>query len=366
MSETPGEAIGKIGEAHKGQIGHALYVEHYSNSILEQPLVALGKFKNLKDDQAAINKGLNAAKDHANDYLKHIEPAMIKNATAIENYFSLHQAVQTTLPAGSTKKQWLDALSALRDESNGYKSDAHTVATKLDTLHDNVAKDSVALNDAVHKFNVVVKGDNGILDSLGDDIDDIQSKIDGEIAGAVIAGLAIAGGAFMIAVGGISEFVTAGTSTALVAGGVAIVAAGSAGEKAAVDALKGLYDQKNTLVQEKSDLEAEVKFTQGINKSFSSLASKAAQSVTYATQMHSAWTGLEDNLVQMIADLDKGIKSVDTLQKLFLTATNTEIGKVSKELDIIKQQLAGVTMLPIPQGKLLQQTLGDYSAKLAA
>ena len=46
-----------------------------------------------------------------------------------------------------------------------------------------------------------------------------QGKIDGLIAGAALSGLAIVGGVFVAAVGGIAEFVTAGTSTVLVIAG---------------------------------------------------------------------------------------------------------------------------------------------------
>ncbi|MBB5019302.1 hypothetical protein HNQ59_002600 [Chitinivorax tropicus] len=354
-------AAQQMSSANKGQTSQGIVLQNYCNSVLQQPEVDFSGFPDLKENQQQINQGLHIARDHANFYLDTVQPQIITNITNIQNYFNLHQAVATVLPPGATEKQWLDTLSALKEQSQNYQVQSQSVVNNLNMFHKRLTEDAGSFAAYVSSLNAVVGGDKGVLASIDDQLGTIQSKIDGAIAGIVLSGLAIVGGVFLTAVGGVADFVTAGTSTPLVIAGIGIVAAGIGGEVASAITLKNLNDTKATLLKQKSTLTAEVNLVTGISGAIGSLQSQAAAAVTAASQMTDAWNFLTGDLGTLADDLNKGIISTGTLRTLFLTAANSAIQQVLQDTTIIKTQMTGVQSLVAPQGT----NIGDYMVALA-
>ena len=75
----------------------------------------------------------------------------------------------------------------------------------------------------------------------------------------------------MIAVGAVIYFVTAGASTPLVLGGIAVVAVGVVVDVAAAVTLENLNNEKAKLLTEEANLTAEVKFGHKCLRSYKSL-----------------------------------------------------------------------------------------------
>ncbi|MEA2206556.1 MAG: non-hemolytic enterotoxin [Blastocatellia bacterium] len=351
----PTKAAQGINTANKAQSSQALIIQVYANSIDEQPAVDFSGEPNLATYQTQINTGLATAQTHANNYLNVIQPNIIQNIANIGNYYALNNAVATTLPEGSTEAQWIESLTALQLQSTSYKTAANGVITSLKTLHDNLTGDTASFAATVSELNSAVNGDNGILASDDKELSSIQGKIDGAIAGIVTSGLAIIGGGFMIAVGGIADFVTAGTTTPVVVGGIGIVLAGAGGEVASAITLKSLNDQKAKLLTEESTLKAEVKLATGISNGYQSLLTQVKSAVEAATQMESAWEFLRSDLGNMISDLQNGVQNAGQIRTLFLTAANTEVQTVITDINTIKGQMAGVTTIVAQPG----QTVGE-------
>jgi hypothetical protein len=352
---NPAAAAQRINAANKAQSSQALIIQTYANSINEQPAVDFGGQPHLATYQTQINAGLKTAQAHANNYLNVIQPSILLNIANISNYYALNNAVATTLPAGSTEAQWLEALTALQSQSATFQTAAGRVVSSLQTLHGNLTADAASFSGTVTALNAAVNGDNGILASDNKELSSIQGKIDGAIAGIVTSGLAIVGGAFMIAVGGIADFVTAGTTTPLVVGGIGIVAAGVGGEVASAITLKGLNDQKAKLLTEESTLTAEVTLATGISSGYQSLLSQVKNAVDAATEMENAWGFLSSDLGSMISDLQNGVQNAGTLREIFLSAANTVMKTVTADIATIKTQMAGVTIIVARPG----QTVGD-------
>ncbi|MCP4425497.1 MAG: alpha-helical pore-forming toxin family protein [Chloroflexi bacterium] len=348
-------AAQQIDKANKVQTSQAMLIQQYANSIKEQPKVDFSGFKTLGKFETGINTGLGTAQAHADNYLNAIQPNIIINITNIGNYYALHNAVASTLPPGSTEQAWVATLSALMEQSQTYQSDAKAVVGSLQSLHNDLTSDSAAFSQTVSQLNAAVKGDNGVLASISDQLSTIQSDIDGAIAGIVLSGLAIIGGVFMTAVGAIAEFVTAGTSTALVLGGLAVTAAGIGGEVASAITLKNLNDSKATLLKQKSTLNAEVNLAQGISSSYQSLGNQVKTAVDAATAMENAWNFLSGDLGSLVNDLNQGIQNTNQVRTLFLTAANSEVSAVTKDISTIKAQMAGVQKVNVPKGT----TVGD-------
>ena len=350
-----------IDKANKGQSSQALIIQSYANSVNQQPMVDFSGEEKLKKYETDINSGLKTAQSHASNYLNVIQPSIIENISNIENYYALHNAVATVLPEGSTEKQWLDALNALATQSGKYRTAALGVVTQLQTLSKNLNTDSASFTTTVTNLNAAVEGDNGILESITSQLDTIQGQIDGAIAGVALSGLAIAGGVFVICVGAITDFVTAGASTPVVVGGVALLAGGIGGEVASAVTLKNLNDEKASLLTEQANLKAEVKLATGISTGYKSLNTQVTGAVTAATSMSNAWTSLSADLKSMIDDLQNGVKNTGEIRKIFLTAANTVIKTVLADIGTIKKQMSGVSNVVAKKG----QTVGEAAVAAA-
>ncbi|KAA1244901.1 HBL/NHE enterotoxin family protein [Aquimarina sp. RZ0] len=330
--------------AAKAQVSQGLVLQGYCNSVLQQPSVDFSGFTNLAQNQIDINQGLQTAKDHANTYLNGIQTNIISNISNISNYYNLYSAVPIVLPPNATTEQWISILQAMKAQTDTYINASNLIVIDLGNLNTNIGTDVGFFTKTVSDLNAVVDGNEGVLASLSNDLSSIDTQIAGVIAGTVISGLAIVGGVFLIAVGSVASFVTAGTSLKLVAGGVAITSAGIAGSVAGTITLKNLYQQKADLLQQQSTLTSEVNLVSGINSAYSLLGSQAAEAMSATTQMKNAWTSLSSDLGVLSNNLQSGIMSTDVIRELFLTAANETVPTILQDVNIIKQQMAGVEL----------------------
>jgi len=356
MTNSTIQGATQMDSSSKAQITQAITLQTYCNSVISQGPINLTNDPNLQQYSTEINTGLTTAQGHANDYMNNIQPLIISNVTSIYNYYSMIKAVPTALPQGSTEAAWIQTLTAVKAQSDQYYQNINTVVSKLQTLNTNLGTDSGNFQTIVGNLNSAVNGDNGVLESIKSQLDTIQSNIDGAIAGIALSGLAIAGGVFITAVGAIADFVTAGTSTPLVVGGIAIIAAGVGGEVASAITLKNLNDSKSNLLREEASLTDEVKVAVAASSAYSSLYTQSQAAVLAATQMGNAWQFLSGDVSSLINDLQQGITTTDALRTIFLTASNTAIQSILTDTNIIKAQMTGVTDTVAPAG----ETVGDF------
>lgn len=358
--------IPAIATASKTQVAVGLQLQAYCNSVREQPKVSFGGSEHLADYEAQVNAGLAAAQTHAVDYVDRIRPAIITNISNISNYFDLHNAVATTLSAGSTKKEWLDSLAAVRDQADEYKHDADHIVDLLRGLNGGLTTDVGSFTRTLNELNAAVNGDNGILSQLDSQISDVQGKIAGTIAGTVISGLAIAGGTVLILVGALAEAVTGGLSTALVVGGAAVLIAGVGGTVAAGLALGGLFNEQAYLINRQTSLRNELKLALGMKTGFTDLRDHAGTAVQAATAMQNAWGFLGADLQNLSADLNKGIMGTDAIREIWLTTANSAIKTVSGDIATIKWQMDGATTQVAPAGTTIGAYVTQVGHELAA
>lgn len=361
------QAANQIFTSNKQLNSQHLVVMSYCDSILQQPSVDFSALKGqvngdkLIDIGNKINAALATAQQHATNYENSIAPNIITNISNISNYYALHKAIATTLPPGASENDWVKELNVLEQQTIKYQSLADNTVTSLQKLHSDLTSDSAAFTELVTSLNALVDGDNGMLKSIDDQLSSIQSKIDGAIAGIVLSGLAIVGGVFMVAVGAIADFVTAGTSTPLIVAGVAVIAAGVGGEVASALTLKALNDSKGDLLTQKTQLKSQVALAQGISSGYVSLKDQVNTAATAATQMSSAWSFLKSDLGNLADNLNNGIISTDEVRTLFLVAANDTITSVEDDIKIIKHQMTGYQPLVAPKG----MTIGDFIVQQA-
>ncbi|HDZ8894250.1 TPA: HBL/NHE enterotoxin family protein [Aeromonas dhakensis] len=344
------------------QASQALQIQTYCNSVKQQVPVDFSLFPNLKDNQTQINQGLDLAKGHADLYLNTVQPQIITNISNISNYFALQNAIPAVLPPGSTKAQWLRQLSVIKEQATEYQRLSADTRLVIVNLNNNLITDSSNFQGIVVNLNSKVQGDNGVLAQLNGDIDKVNAAIDGAIAGIVAGGLLVIGGAFVTAIGAVADFVTAGTSTPVVIGGVAMMVAGAGGITAGAIVLHNSLGTRQDLYQKRSNLNSEVLIATQIGNGYKGLQVQAQNAVTAATQMSNAWDALTSDLGSLITDLDKGITSGDDIRQLWLTAADTTVKTVLTDVTTIKAQMAGVSPLQVPQ----TDTIANFVARLAA
>lgn len=349
------QAALNINTANTAQSSQALIIQTYCNSVNEQPNVNFSGEPTLAQYQTQINSGLATAQSHANNYLNTIQPSIIQNIANIGNYYTLQSTAVGLLSPTSTTEQFTQDLTILQSQSQQYQNDAKGVVTSLQTLHENMSKDSASFAQTVSELNQAVNGDDGVLDSLNSELSTVQKQIDGAIAGTVLSGLAIVGGAFVIAVGAVEDFVTAGASTPVVVGGVAIVCAGIGGETASAITLKNLNDEKANLLREESSLKAEVKLATTISGGYQSLKDQVNSAINAASQMENAWNSLSSDITNVLSDLQNGLKTPAAAYLYLQTVGNYIQNTLIPAINTINAQMAGVNSIVASPG----QTVGD-------
>lgn len=358
---APGN-IKNVAAASQNQLSQGLVLQGYCNSVLQQSLVDFSADTNLLDLQNEINNGLTTAKKHANNYLNTISPNILAALSDLNNYATIYSSVPATLPEGSTVEQWTQALGAIKQVSENNLRNSKLVLNSLQTLNGQLTADTAAFAQIVYNLNQVMKGDNGVLDSIATELGSIDSQVAAAIVGAVFGGLAVAGGVFMIVVGAVAEFVTVGTSTELVIGGVLTTVAGIGSTAAAIISIVDLYKKKAALLTEQSLLNAEVNLVAGVTSAYNQLSAQVSDATDAAEAMQTAWSSLNVDLSTMISDLQNGILTTGELRTMFLQQTNADIKTLITDIQVIKEQMAGVKSVVLPEGETLISQLAALAS----
>lgn len=358
-------ALSALGNGATHQSSQMLVVQGYVLSALEQLDVNFSGFDNLKKYQTQINSSLATAQDHSHYFLNTLQPGMIGQLAGIVSYINLQNAAANGITPQTSKSDTLKVLQAIKEQATDYHVSAKKLVTHVDNFRTSLSDDAANFASVVSNLNAAVSGDKGVLASLENQLKDIDHKIDTAIAGSVVSGLAILGGALLIGIGVIAEFETAGLSTGLVIGGAALLAGGAAGEAGSALALASLYKQKNAILTKELQLKAEVKLASGISSGYQNLSNSAANAATASQQMANAWDELDDHLGNLITSVDQGTLSSGALQKLFLIAAQGDAKDVLQDVKRIEQQISGATRFGNAQDNI-SETLTNEAQKLKA
>lgn len=350
METLKNNHIKAIETSQKNLSSSGLVLQAYCNSILQQPDVDFSSVADLSDLQEDIADSLTKAKKHANSYLNDINHKIINSLSNLNNYFTIYRTVPVTLPVGYTVDQWLAVLSVVKSISEDNLRNSEEIVNALEDLRKNLNSDADAFETIARRANEAIEGDNGELEAIGDTIKEIDKEIKGQILAIVGEGIAIAGGVFTIATGAIASFVTAGTSAELVVGGVVVVTGASIAMAASIITLTNLYKQKANLFQQDSKLRAEITLLAGVDSAFKDLSDQAEAAAVTAKDMVETWKGLTAQLENLIDDLRNGILTTDQVRELFLKDANNEIAEIQETISVIRQQMAGVIHVTVPDG----------------
>lgn len=342
----------------RGQAGQALIVQAHALTIERQPMVDFGTLlqtqSRLVPVQEGINKVLLSSKTNATLYLDDLQPAMINTIGRADRYFNIQLGLTSLIKSKAEKSVIIRSLQAAEDKALGFKSEADDVARRLDVLRKTLSDNGAEFQRQKQTLLVITEASDGVMKDLDRQMADIDGKMGGLIAGAVISGLAVIGGVILIAVGSIAGFVTAGTSVPLAVLGGTILVGGIAGTVGTGLGMGALAKQRADLLMQKTGLAEEVKFARTLQSTLTTLTDSAGTAAQAAQDMSNTWTMMSGHLNNLADDLSTGRIEYDDLLELFVIAAEGDVKDVKNDIRLIQHQLAGTSTIAPPKALLTE------------
>jgi hypothetical protein len=346
-------------------------VQSYCTLVAQQPAIVIPASVAAK--LPPVNDYLTLAQTNASDYLTNIQPKILLVVTDVAGYSAQFSQFSTLITgkvndwkggSPTARQDALDLLQALQqalqaklDNVNGVKFSLAGFQTKLNV-------DVSNFNTASSRADTVIGGDQGAIADLEGQISDMDKRIAGAATGIALSGLTIIGGALMIAAGSIASFITAGTSTPLVVAGVAIVVVGAAGLAASSIVLSQLIGAKAGLIEQKVQLDANLKFLTNFKSTMGTLGTAASEAATQINNMSNAWGLLSGNLGNVVGSIQQSrdYSQLPVVVQAYLNTAGAQWSQVQANTQIIQQQMTGVQLPKLPNNQLNTATLQNLRA----
>jgi non-hemolytic enterotoxin B/C len=330
-------------EATKTATSQALIVQSYCQKLIMQTPINFGGVTKLKDSEDKINQGLKKAQDNARFYLDKLQPKIIQVLVNVKAFAVREKAVAEAIRKADSMAKILNFIKSPLVLAQTYEQKAREVVEDLTKFQKQVAEDAALYQGVVDELNTLIDGEKGLLKEYEDKLKTIENSITEMsllIAGGV---LGILSGAFLIAVGTISSFVTAGTSLPIAAVGGALLLGGIGATANGSVALAGLLDQKSALVKSINTVEREVKLAREYVTAFGDLRRGAHDSTKAAEAMHSTWQTLALDLKSLYDVLSVNSSDIYAAQYFFASSIDGQMNSIINSVNIIHGQMGGVT-----------------------
>ena len=312
-STTPPASIGgsAIGTGLNTSQSAASIMQMYTNTVLQTPIMTLpSNVDSLSNSNVStqLPTDQKTAQTHATYYLDTLNPQMVALLATTIGYanqwtaqYNMLLNLANNITEGDNLNTFVQGIQLLISKCTAGENQANKTATALTNFATN------DLDPDVQAFTVDYGDVNTAYNDDSQQVQQLQSVIDADNKAMNTATwamgasgvLAIAGGV-AIAVGVFGELESAGTSTALVVGGFALL--GGAATVGAVEmgswvsAQKNLVAATNQLNQEQSVLAA----TQQALVNIQNLGDACSEASSAALGLAGSWNSLADDLQQTI------------------------------------------------------------------
>jgi len=328
-------------EATKTATSQALIVQSYCQKLIMQTPINFGGVTKLKDSEDKINQGLKKAQDNARFYLDKLQPKIIQVLVNVKAFAVREKAVAEAIRKADSMAKILNFIKSPLVLAQTYEQKAREVVEDLTKFQKQVAEDAALYQGVVDELNTLIDGEKGLLKEYEDKLKTIENSIT-EMSLLIAGGaLAILSGAFLIAVGTISSFVTAGTSMKIAAVGGAIVLGGIAATAGGSISLANLLDQKSALVNSINTVKQQAKVAREYVTTFGELRQGAADSLQVAQNMCHGWYAIESELKNLYDQLS-GTYNISTVQDIVAPSIDRQMNGLISDVTIIIAQMGGV------------------------
>jgi len=324
-----------------------LQAQLYCQSIIAQPTDFLNTNISQLEITYEIDKNMTEAYLLSRNFVTTFSPDIYESINDLYNIYTLSETIVKSLSTQLSKSQWISILMTTLNYANNYYAKSLALAEKIHSFNYYTLVCSQHFRTNLGTLNTLINGDNAILESLEDQIADIQQQINIATAITATSGLASVGGLFLSIIGGICALFTGGASLTLVAGGVGLMTLGTPTTAITAMGIKELNNKKTQLIQQEQNLREEVRIATGISQALTNMTSMLSSVVTASSQMSNGWELMVADLSAIINNLNAGIISADYVQKLYLTAFSQQVAQALPILRQSRQQLTEITSVTL-------------------
>ncbi|HLO83513.1 MAG TPA: HBL/NHE enterotoxin family protein, partial [Nostocaceae cyanobacterium] len=291
-------------------------IRNFCHEIIQQPNIEVPKsiIKELP-----LQKYLDDAKSHAQDYNTNINPKMIKVLTDIKNYSTRNiyygDKIRDELeiwdkdPQNKNAKEEVKRLlEKLRTSLQRNRDHVDEVRNSLIRFENNLTQDGLNFSNAVITSERIIQSDTGRLADIKTGIQSYDDSIRNStiaIAGSSFLGAA---GVVTIVVGLVAELPSFLTSTKVVVAGAVMVVGGVTGIGISTGILIDSINRKAELLKEEAQIEGVLLFLPHINVTIVNLASSAKSAAIEVNNIGSTWSLISNKINYVISSVDDARK----------------------------------------------------------
>jgi non-hemolytic enterotoxin B/C len=285
-------------------------IQNYVSTVLNQADLSLPDvLPNLPEHQ-------KNARTHATNWRDTVQPQMISTNTDIvdfsntfSTYFDPLAQLATQLQNNPTDPQAIanfkTGLQQLQAIVTTKQTAAAAVVTSLSGFTDDLGADARNFASDFQTAEATLAGKDGQIAALGKQIDAIHEAMNKDLTMIAAGSVAAVVGGLMIAVGALAEIETAGASTALIIGGLAVVGAGAGVAIAGGVDYSKQTSALGTAITQKTTLQQQYAATKQVNSTVQNLSSQASAALTAAGALLKGWQTLGAQFVEFQGALDR-------------------------------------------------------------
>ncbi|MEU3843684.1 HBL/NHE enterotoxin family protein [Streptomyces sp. NPDC028635] len=354
MSDALAAALEKqeeIGGEVAAQGSLTALVQTHALSIMQQPKPDFSRIDNekIQSFQGTVQGALNKSAENAGKYLWTVQPESIALLAKVENYFVTLGAFSETLKDENDPDAMVQMLRFLREQAGEFTDETRRVASSTDRMVSAFSDDKRGFTECAVEINTLVSGENGILEDLRRDLENVNSKITAATIGAAASGGAILTGAACIVIGCCTSIFTGGLSLGVAIGGGVLLLGGIAGGIGSGIALANLYDEKKDLLAKQERLESGVKLLTACSAGLADLGTQAGGVATALQNTTNSWTILKESLNSAADNIEKaGRAQSDFVRKSFLRAIERSLPRNLEQLRNTRNALIGMKTVSQP------------------
>ena len=341
-----------------------LLVQSTANSIVMQPQVDFSGDSLFLKYSVEINDNLRTIQNFSDNYFNIMLPDLIQSISNLHNYFILYDSLTKVWVNHLSVDQLVSSLEILKSTASVYHSEMTRVVASLRNSLRVLSKDCSVFFETIRAFNNYLNGDNGVLSSLDDKIEQLlYVNTLGQNIAFFFTGSVSFIGLITIVVGVLTKVpINAEASLKMEIVGSVFFFPGAIGAAVTSSMYTRDYFEVYDLVIRKKELSNEVKCAYCLGVAIKKLSKYFLSLISAANEMEKSWHLLCRHLTQLISDLRDQKLPADYVRYIFIS-TRTSANSVFSSVNSIHALMSGVQVIKAkPHQKISEIFGGDHKA----
>lgn len=295
-------------------ISNSVLLQTYTNTVLQTPTINLDPSIDSLSNSTVVEDlpvHQKLAQQNASDYLANINPLVVSTVAEVIGFSNLWSAEYSLLlqlagdiDSGDNKETFTSGLQNLINKTQQAASSTQPVIDALNAFLPLIQQDASNFNTDLGNVQVALDGESGQIAQLEAEIDAYNQAFSRDLSIIALGATADVVGGLMIVVGALAEIETAGVSTALILGGVGVIAGGTTAMGVAGDDYAKKKDAYSDLVSELSQDKQVYTLTSQASQTISQLSAAVSAGISAVESLQQSWVSLAADFQQVIEALD--------------------------------------------------------------